>query len=102
MPSDHYVREKLDAAIYSLASSAAPLDVRLHNAFVGALVRLKPEDFADDKSRAAFPAIMDVARSRAAVADEGTIQATLTSMSDEQLEALATQIVELDGHYRYR
>jgi hypothetical protein len=97
--AERYIREKLAEAVNALAVSAAPIQVRVGYA-ARALTVLQPEDFVDAESRLAFTAVRDMATSREAVADEGTIAATTSAMSDEQAEALARQIMELDHHYR--
>jgi hypothetical protein len=46
-----YVVEKLVVAVESLAVSAAPIQQRLGNAWMGALVHLRPDDFDDPRAR---------------------------------------------------
>jgi hypothetical protein len=99
VPAEDYVREKLSQAVDALAVSVAPLQARVRSAVL-AIHTLGPYDFVDDGSRVTFSAIIDTATSRAAVADEGTIEATTSRMSDDQALAVAQQIVELDSHYR--
>lgn len=86
-----YVVEKLVLAVESLAVSAAPIQQRLGNAWIGALVHLRPDDFVDPRERALFTSIRD------AVTAQGGIVATTDSMSDGQALAAAGELVELLG-----
>jgi hypothetical protein len=86
-----YVVEKLVVAVRSLAVSAGPIQQRLANAWIGALVHLRPDDFDDPKERALFTSIRD------AVTARGDIEATADSMSDGQALAAAGDLVELLG-----
>ena len=86
-----YVVEKLVVAVRSLAVSAGPIQQRLGNAWIGALVHLRPDDFDDPRERALFTSIRD------AVTAGGDIEATTDSMSDGQALAAAGDLVELLG-----
>jgi hypothetical protein len=86
-----YVVEKLVVAVRSLAVSAGPIQQRLGNAWIGALVHLRPDDFDDPRERALFTSIRD------AVTARGDIEATTDSMSDGQALAAAADLVELLG-----
>jgi len=84
-----YVIEKLVDAIELLAVSAAPIQQRLGNAWTGALVHLRSDDFHDPRARALFMRISD------AVNAEGGVGATTDSMSDGQALATAADLVQL-------
>jgi len=86
-----YVVEKLVVAVESLAVSAASIQQRLGNAWMGALVHLRPDDFDDPRARALFTSIRD------AVTAKGGVEATTDSMSDGQALATAGELVELLG-----
>jgi hypothetical protein len=86
-----YVVEKLVVAVESLAVSAAPIQQRLGNAWMGALVHLRPDDFDDPRARALFTSIRD------AVTAKGGVEATTDSMSDGEALATAGELVELLG-----
>jgi hypothetical protein len=86
-----YVVEKLVVAVESLAVSAAPIQQRLGNAWIGALVHLRPDDFDDPRERALFTNIRD------AVTARGGVVATTDSMSDGQALSAAGELVELLG-----
>jgi hypothetical protein len=84
-----YVVEKLVVAVESLAVSTAPIQQRLGNAWMDALVHLRPDDFDDPRERALFSSISD------AVTAKGGVLATTDSMSDGQALAPAGELVEL-------
>jgi hypothetical protein len=86
-----YVVEKLVAAVEALAVSSAPIQERVRNAWMGALVHLRPDDFDDPTERALFKRISD------AVTSGGGVVATVGSMSDGQALATAGDLVELLG-----
>ena len=86
-----YVVEKLVAAVEALAVSSAQIQERVRNAWTGALVYLRPDDFEDPTERALFKRISD------AVTAEGGVVATTDSMSDGQALATAGDLVELLG-----
>jgi hypothetical protein len=54
-----YVVEKLVVAVRSLAVSAGPIQQRLGNAWIGALVHLRPDDFDNPRERALFTSIQN-------------------------------------------
>jgi hypothetical protein len=86
-----YVVEKLVVAVGALAVSAAPIQQRLGNAWLGALVHLRPDDFDDPRERTLFTSIRD------AVTAGGGVEATTESMSDGRALAAAGDLVELLG-----
>jgi hypothetical protein len=86
-----YVVEKLVVAVEALAVSAAPIQQRVRDAWRGALVHLRPDDFEDPTERALFKSISD------AVTAEGGVVATTDSMSDGQALATAADLVKLLG-----
>ncbi|MDI1229157.1 MAG: hypothetical protein PSY14_15870 [bacterium] len=88
-----YAREKLLVAVHSLVS-AQPLDKRLVNAVAGSLIRLTVEDIPT-ASRKDFQDLYHSLTKVAAKGDEGTIQATVSSMTVEEQENAADKIVEL-------
>jgi len=86
-----YVLEKLVVAVESLAVSAAPIQQRVRNAWMDALVHLRPDDFEDPSERALFTSISD------AVTAGGGVVATTDSMSDGEALATAGDLVKLLG-----
>jgi hypothetical protein len=86
-----YVLEKLVVAVESLAVSAAPIQQRVGNAWMDALVHLRPDDFEDPSERALFTSISD------AVTAGGGVVATTDSMSDGEALSTAGDLVKLLG-----
>jgi hypothetical protein len=86
-----YVVEKLVLAVESLAVSAAPIQQRVGDAWMSALVHLRPDDFGDPRARALFSSIRD------AVTATGGVVATTDSMSDGQALVTEGELVELLG-----
>jgi hypothetical protein len=86
-----YVIEKLVVAVEALAVSPAPIQQRLGNAWIGALVHLRPDDFDDPRERALFTSIRD------AVTARGGVEATTEAMSDGKALAAAGDLVDLLG-----
>jgi hypothetical protein len=84
-----YVIEKLLLAVESLAVSASPINQRVANAWVGALISLRPDDFGDPRERALFTSIRDAVRAG------GDVEATTNAMTDGQALAAARATVEL-------
>jgi hypothetical protein len=86
-----YVVEKLVAAVESLAVSAAPIQQRVGNAWIDALVHLRPDDFDDPRAAALFTSIRDD------VTAKGGVVATTDSMTDGEALGTAAELVELLG-----
>jgi hypothetical protein len=93
--SEDYLREKLNAAVGYLATSAEPIQHRLQAAWVGALGRLTAEDFADQDERERFERIdVDVTKLNAP-GDVGQGPVSTAAMADRRAEQVAREIVEL-------
>ena len=86
-----YVVEKLVAAVESLAVSAAPIQQRVGNAWIDALVHLRPDDFDDPRAAALFTSIRDD------VTAKGGVVATTDSMTEGEALGTAGELVELLG-----
>ena len=93
--SDDYLREKLDAAVGCLATSAEPIQHRLQAAWNGALGRLTPEDFADASERERFERIHAAVTKLNAPGDVGQVPVSTAAIADESAEEVAREIVEL-------
>jgi len=94
-PDDRYLREKLNAAVSALATSAAPIQERLLSAWIGALGRLEPQSFGDDDERNLFERIYVATSKISASADVGQVPASTEAMSDQIAEGVASEIVAL-------
>lgn len=94
-PNGPGLREvQADEAVEALAASASPIQRRLFNAWL-VLHTSKPDDFDNSADGERFAAVMDALTAREASADEGTVS-TPSHLTDEEAEAIAKQIVELD------
>ena len=93
--SDDYLREKLDAAVGCLATSAEPIQHRLQAALNSALGRLTPEDFADANERERFERIHAAVTKLNAPGDVGQVPVSTAAIADERAEEVAREIVEL-------
>jgi hypothetical protein len=98
MASPDYIREKLCAAMSSLATTAAPLQRRLELAH-DQLHRLRPDDFTDLEERELFGRIVMVLTSVEPHGDEGSVAATTRAMSDTDAEQVARWIDDLHGRW---
>jgi hypothetical protein len=96
--SDDYVREKLCAAHDCMATSAAPIQRRLENAWISALMRLEPSDFRDDEARTLFERVA-AAMATVSGGAEGSVRASTVRMSDAEGEAVARLIFDLHYHF---
>jgi hypothetical protein len=83
---DSYIREKLNAAVDTLATSAAPIQRRLQSAGISALGSLVPTDFSEPEERELFDRIA-ITKQRAP--GPGHIPASTAAMSDEIAEDVA-------------
>lgn len=93
--SEDYLREKLDAGVGCLATSAEPIQHRLQAAWNGALGRLTPEDFADPDEREQFQRIRADVTKLNAPGDVGRVPVSTAAIADERAEQVAREIVEL-------
>jgi hypothetical protein len=90
-----YVKYKLHEAVEDLGASARPIQRRLYNAG-SVLLTSKADDFDDPKDGESFVAVVKALTARAAVGDEGTLEATTLAMTDEEAEEIAKEIFRLD------
>lgn len=92
-----YVWEKTNSAVVSLASGAGPIQQRLVSA-AHTLMLLKPEDFGTDDLRLQWSSIMESLTALDALAgDEGSLEATVSRMSEDQATSIASDIATLNG-----
>lgn len=95
--SPDYVWEKTNSAVDSLATSAQPIQQRLVGAAM-ALTLLSPEDFDTEALRMRWSSIMESLTALDALAgDEGSFEATIGRMSDDQATSIANDIATLHG-----
>lgn len=98
--SEDYEREKLGAAVDSLAASAAPIQKRLEYAWT-AMHTLIAHGLSDPERAAEFAAINE--RLTADKSDEhaGYVATTCSKLSDDEAVEIAQQIVELNSRLNY-
>lgn len=99
---DNYHREKFGNAVHTLAESLGDIRSRVLNATI-ALITVNPGQFSDkvlgDKYAALFARMSS---KQEKVPGEGTIQATLREMSDEDVVACAREIVDIHNEMLYQ
>jgi hypothetical protein len=88
-----HTRERLHQALRSLVG-AAPMRGRLVNA-AHTLNPLQAKDFPDDDAAATFDRIMHDLTHIEAVGGEGNIEATVKTLSDDDAERIAREILGL-------
>ncbi len=96
--SEDYVREKLYVAMDALAVSTSPLQERLANAGMSALIRLEADDFVRPEDRELFARIMSALTSSDG-GSEGRIVASTQAMDDDAAIAVARDIADLHGRF---
>lgn len=84
-------RERLRIAVQGLAEGSEPLSDRLKGAFE-ALLPLRPDDFSVPKLKSEFESIMFAAHRR------GTLDESISIMSEEDMQLVARYIVTLFEH----
>jgi hypothetical protein len=72
---------------------------RLLNAAL-VLLTLDPRDFTDDATRLRFSSLRDTLSAVEGKGDEGSFEATISRLSDEQIKAALYAICDLDRTYR--
>lgn len=92
-----YAREKLFVAMDCLAVSTEPLQQRLANAGLTALVRLTPDTFDDPDERAMFERIMRALSVERPAGTKGVIGRSAEALTDEGALAVARDIADLHG-----
>jgi hypothetical protein len=89
---EQYAYEKMRNAVDTLATGAGAIRVRLHDAFLG-FHTLTVTKFADPELKELFATIMKGLRIvDIAPAEQGTVQASLQKMSDDDCVEIAENI----------
>jgi hypothetical protein len=89
-----YVWEKFYAAVLILAGSQGTVQERLADAFTGQLIRLETNDLPEEL-RGDFEQLERRLTSAEPTGGEGSVDASVQSLSDEEAAHLAEQIVEM-------
>ena len=92
--SESYEREKLANAVHALAS-AAPIQKRLEHAWL-AMHTLKNHGFTNADRQAEYESIYDRLTADKSDSHEGHVPTTCAGLTDEEAEAIASDIVELN------
>ena len=90
-----YAIEKFDVAVDALAASASSIHDRLFNAYISALMRIRPDDDLPVDLRRRFTAVTDRLTSVEPRRGEGTLRATLDVLDEAAAVAIAQEIVNL-------
>lgn len=95
MSEDSYYREKFSNGVRCLVG-LGDIRERVLSAMI-AMITVRPEGFSDPDLAKRFGALLAEINSKPAVADEGTMKATLSEMSDSDAAKLASEIFSI--HY---
>lgn len=89
-----YAREKLHLAVNTLSTGTADIKTRLRDAYISCLLPLEAEDLPANL-QPELEAIQEEIDRIPAQGDEGSVQATLNTMSDDQCAEMAQKIFSL-------
>ena len=89
-----YVHEKLSQAVHALATGLGPIRERMPDA-LAAFITIGPPDFPEEL-QGEFEDLIRRASADEAEGDEGNYAATLAGMSDNEVAALANDIISLE------
>lgn len=96
MSLDSYHREKFSNAMYSLATHL-PLNQRLIHAFTE-LVMVQPENFSNQELGEKYRTLYaQVTAAKEQYEGQGTLQATLFNMNEDELNEVARIVVEINN-----
>lgn len=90
----NYAKEKLHVAVSTLSTGTADIQTRLADAYISSVIRIRDEDLPPDLRRD-LKAITKAITRVPAKGDEGSVRATVDTMSDNQCSELAAEIFEL-------
>lgn len=100
MSIDSYHREKFNSAIYCLASPES-MNRRLFTAFLS-MVTVDPEQFTDPELGGRYRELLTRVNSAPEEFEgQGTLQATLNTMSDEKMYDVAKEIISIHNELMY-
>ncbi len=90
-----YACEKLTKAVRGMAASPDTIQQRIADAYNFNLINIKPDKDLPNDTRWIYEEISTQLTSAEPVGDEGRVQATVASMSDEDAANIAYKIVRL-------
>lgn len=91
---DMYAWEKFSSAIRGMAVSSKSIQQRLADAYVYNLIHVDPEKLPGD-IRADFIQLNKRLTAVAPLAGEGSVQATVSGMSDQEATEIGSRIVDM-------
>ena len=94
--SGSYEREKLGAAVYALAASAAPIQKRLEYAWM-AMHTLKAHGLIDSERAVEYDEIYKSLTADKSDEQGGYVPTTCAKLSDDEAAQIATAIVDLNA-----
>ncbi len=90
----NYAWEKLHIAVSTLSAGTADIQTRLADAYISSVIHIEAEDLPSEL-RKDLKAITKAITRIPAKGDEGSVRATVDTMSDDQCSQLAAEIFEL-------
>jgi hypothetical protein len=94
-----YTWEKFFTAVLTLATGQNSLKDRLADAYISALIRLRPDDLPGPM-REEFAELKQALTNVEPIGDEGRVFATVKNMEELQARELAERIVNMYDRYR--
>lgn len=98
MDDPEYTLEKLNGAVYALATSASPIQKRLHEAFMAGLYIIGEDDFpADLKAKFSWidKQLTETKAPIAGTTEDGTVAFITSKLPVDQCEEIARKICDL-------
>ena len=95
----HYAREQASKIVHELGASALPLRERLYGAyaraFIHALLSDSDQDYLPEELNRAMRLLATRMTAQRAFGAEGTLMATLSNMTDHELEECAEDMIDI-------
>lgn len=90
--SINYVWEKFYVAVQALAGGQGNIKERLLDAYISALIRLKPDDLPKEMQQE-FSMLQEELTKAEPIGNEGKLRATINSISSDRAAEIAEKIV---------
>jgi hypothetical protein len=91
---ERYAEEKFSIAVDSLATNPEGIRIRIHSAFLS-FAPITADSFADPDLRRLYEALMAQLTSTPAQGSEGSVNASLAKMSDDECVKVAETILNI-------
>jgi hypothetical protein len=95
MATDNQASSQYKKVVDTLAAGRSDIRARIRDAAIPILIMLRRGEFNDDEGWNEHSEIMRAIKSEQASGSEGTIVATLKTMTDEQCSEIASRLVRL-------